>query len=521
MDNGGLEPLADYSAFINWGDGSASNGVISFPGVPGSGAAVISGAHTYLEEGTYTLTVFVSDDGGQSATTTETITVSDATLTPEPKTNVPFIENAKPTPVVVASFTDADPNGFAGQYSAMINWGDPVVLPNGTLQQDITPGTVVADGAGFDVLGTHSYLQAHNVPNVPFIYPVTVTVTDATAGEPGGPNTININSTAAVSPPPLIAQGVTPFAVTGGLVPSRVLATFTDPDPRTGPSNASKYSAVIDWGDGTPTSPDTSPGQITANGGGFNVTTLGHNYGSAFTGTKTITVTISDLVVNGQITGQGRTVTVVDRIVDPPAQDKNGPFVYQVYEDLLGRAPTDAELAHWTGSMHHGASARQVAAGLMRGLEYRTIEVQAAYHRYLERDANTTELAAAAHFLSSGGTVEQLQVRLVTSAEYWQLQGATAAGFLDGLYQEALGHAPGAATLAASTRIFHPGRLADAVFASTEYRRDLIQSDYTRLLYQAPDKPAENAFLQAFAHGARDEDALAIIFGSAGFRKQL
>jgi parallel beta-helix repeat protein len=517
-DTGGLESLDDYSASIDWGDGSASNGVISFPS---GGGALELGGHTYLEEGTYTVRTEVSDDGGQYAQTSETIKVGDAPLTPEPKANVPFIEAQSATAVVgqsatavVGSFTDADPHGFAGLYSATINWGDPIVLPNGSLQQDITPGTVVADGAGFDVVGTHTYSQAHDVPNVPFNYPVTVTVTDATAGEPGGPNTITINSTAAVSPPPLVATGILPFAVVNGAVDSRVVANFTDPDGRTGPSNASKYSAVIDWGDGTP----TSQGQIAVDGAGFKVTAPAHNYGP-FPGTRSFTVTISDLVVNGQFTGQGRIVSVVDRVVDPPRRDKNGPFVYQVYEDLLGRAPTDGELSHWTGLMDHGTSARQIAAGLMRGLEYRTIEAQKAYHTYLQRDASAAELAAATHLLVAGGTVEQLQVQLVTSPEYWRLEGGTAAGFLDGLYQEALGHAPDAGVLAAAMRALHPDRVAGAVFASAEYRRDLVLNDYMRLLGEVPDQKTQQAYLGILAHGARDEDILDAIFGSADYRK--
>jgi hypothetical protein len=509
-DTGGLESLDDYSAFISWGDGSASNGVISFPS---GGGALVLGDHTYLEEGPDTITIEVSDDGGRYALTSETIQVGDAPLKPEAKANVPFIE-AQSATVVVGSFTDADPHGFAGMYNATINWGDPIVLPNGTMQQDITPGTVVADGAGFDVVGTHTYSQAHDVPNLPFSYPVTVTVTDATAGEVGGPNSITINSSAAVSPLPLVATGIPPFAVVNGAVNLRVVADFTDPDGRTGPSNASKYSAVIDWGDGTP----ASQGQIATDGAAFKVTAPAHNYGP-FPGTRSFTVTITDLVVNGPITGQGRIVTVVDRVVDPPLQNKNGPFVYQVYEDLLGRAPTDTELSHWTGLMDHGTTARQMAAGLMRGQEYRTIEAQTAYHTYLQRDASAAELAVATHFLAGGGTVEQLQVRLVTSPEYWRLEGGTAAGFLDGLYQEALGHAPSAGVLAAAIRALHPGQVAAAVFASAEYRRDLIVNDYARLLAEAPDRKTEQAYLGMLANGSRDEGILAAIFGSAEYRK--
>src|SRR5262249_14110866 len=160
---------------------------------------------------------------------------------------------------------------------------------------------------------------------------------------------------------------------------------------------------------------------------------------------------------------------------------------------------------------HHGVTPRQVAAGIMRTSEFRTSEVQTAYHTFLHRDASSGELAASTQFLVAGGTVEQLQTRLVVSPEYREMHGGTADGFLDGLYQDALGHGPDADVLAATARVLHPGRVAAAVFASSEYRRDLIENDFERFLFHGPDSKAEQAMLHALARGARDENVLAAI----------
>jgi hypothetical protein len=67
----------------------------------------------------------------------------------------------------------------------------------------------------------------------------------------------------------------------------------------------------------------------------------------------------------------------------------------------------------------------------------------------------------------------------------------------------------------------HPARLADAVFTSAEYRRDLVENDYASLLGVLPDKRTEQALLAVLAGGARDEDILADIFGSAEYRRLL
>ncbi len=56
--------IADYSAQILWGDGSASQGTVA---VASPGVYAVNGAHAYAQSGTYSVTVLVRDSGGQSA----------------------------------------------------------------------------------------------------------------------------------------------------------------------------------------------------------------------------------------------------------------------------------------------------------------------------------------------------------------------------------------------------------------------------------------------------------------------
>ena len=149
---------ADFTATINWGDGSPPTaGVVSGPA---GGPFTVSGSHTYAEEGSYTISVAVTDDGGSTATLTATATVADASLS-----------GSCATPVVsgtayagaTATFTDHSASGTLTDFSATINWGDGSssagVITGG-------PGT-----APYTVSGTHTYATAG-------FYVITTTITD-------------------------------------------------------------------------------------------------------------------------------------------------------------------------------------------------------------------------------------------------------------------------------------------------------------------------------------------------------
>jgi hypothetical protein len=135
---------AEYTAAINWGDTLSSAGVVSGPT---GGPFTVSGTHTYLEEGSYTVTVTVTDSDfpANNATTRSTATVADAQLTAScaTATNSSTSFNGP-----VAGLVDADPNGTVSDYTATIDWGD---ITN-------SAGTVTGPNGGpFTVSGSHTY----------------------------------------------------------------------------------------------------------------------------------------------------------------------------------------------------------------------------------------------------------------------------------------------------------------------------------------------------------------------------
>jgi parallel beta-helix repeat protein len=261
--------VGEFSATITWGDGSLSSGSVSADG----GGFVVTGSHTYVEEGRYAVHVTVNDVGGSSASAVTTVTVADAPLTAAGAA-VAAVEGAAFSGVV-ATFTDANPNAAVGDFSTVIRWGD------GT-----TSGGSVTLAAGiFSVTGTHTYAEEGS-------YAISVTIADV------GGSTATVGSSAAVADAPLTASGVA-VAATEGVAFSGAVATFTDANPF---AAAGEFSATITWGDGS-----SSAGAVSTDGSGGFVVAGGHTY--ADEGNYAVGVIIKDA---GGSTAASSTATVLD-----------------------------------------------------------------------------------------------------------------------------------------------------------------------------------------------------------------
>src|SRR5207244_3023634 len=127
-DPAGPEAVADYTATIDWGNGS-SPGTITVSG----NTFTVTGSHTYAEEGSYTINVMLTHDSGAATTVMDTTTVSDPAVVATGGFMVTAVEGAGSAPQTVATFTDpggaepnaSDPIGTVNDhYGAAIDWGD-------------------------------------------------------------------------------------------------------------------------------------------------------------------------------------------------------------------------------------------------------------------------------------------------------------------------------------------------------------------------------------------------------------
>jgi uncharacterized delta-60 repeat protein len=304
---GGIIPIAGYgnTAILTVNRASGPTGTITVDyatsdGTASAGADYITttGTLTFLDgETSKTISIPILDDGTlEGGSETFSVILSNptggASLGPIAKSVVTIKDDdVIGSPIsategvaftgVVASFAPSNPSVGAGDYVALIDWGD------GTIDApDITPGTITQIATGrFTVTGTHIYAEEG-------AYFLSVQI--------GGASSMHNSNlfSATVNDAPLKATAVN-FTVTGHKSFSGVVANFTDVDPG---GLASDYTATITWDDGT-----TSAGTI---GGTGPFTVSGSHVFGAFTGTHTISVTISD---------NGSPVSVTDIVKDPLA----------------------------------------------------------------------------------------------------------------------------------------------------------------------------------------------------------
>src|SRR5207237_1264898 len=114
---------ADFAGTtITWGDGSpATAATVTLS----SGTFSVTGTHTYADEGSYTATASIVDDGGATASATDAATVNDAALTAS--NGAGFTATDAPTrrSSDLATFSDANPGASAADFAGTtITWGD-------------------------------------------------------------------------------------------------------------------------------------------------------------------------------------------------------------------------------------------------------------------------------------------------------------------------------------------------------------------------------------------------------------
>jgi PKD repeat protein len=272
--------LDTHTATINWGDGNTTAGTVS----ESNGAGTVTGGHAYAEEGIYTATLTVTDNGGLSGSVSFNVTVNDAppTLTLSGGSSV-----NEGTSYVLTLGVTPGPDPVTGW---TINWGD-----GNTSNVTGSPPTV-----------------AHTYADGPKLYTITATGTT-------DDGTLNANSLvlAINNIPPAVSISGASSVNEGSTYTLNLSATpdSVDSDAITGWS--------INWGDGNTQSYSGNPSSAThvyidaVNTYTVSASALDAD-GSYASNTLSVAVNeVAPVVVADSLTGQtGQTLTFSGRFTD-------------------------------------------------------------------------------------------------------------------------------------------------------------------------------------------------------------
>jgi hypothetical protein len=116
-------------------------------------------------------------------------------------------------------------------------------------------------------------------------------------------------------------------------------------------------------------------------------------------------------------------------------------FIRGLYEDILGRSASPAEVESWLGVLALN-SRTAIARAFVTSDEFRTTLLDGFYQRYLGRHIDGSGLSTWLRQLQGGATQEQIEAALLTSGEYQQRvarqYGDPNQGFILGLYRHVL-----------------------------------------------------------------------------------
>ena len=246
------DSATDYTATIDWGDGSAPTvGTIGpdTTGIfgPSSNQLDVSGGHTYATPGLYAVKVTVDGPDGLTGQSITTIPVMlSSGQSGSPSSPLDFTQGEESAPIPLASFSAQNGNSPA-DFKATVDWGDGSPVEPATIQSG---ALLVSYQSGFSILGSHDYSRAG-----------TYTVTVTAAGADGIPlvitNQANVSATT-------LSGGGTPGNLAGSTNPTPTPIASPEPTPAPTPSPTPTTTTTTTTPSISSPTPAPSPAPISA-----------------------------------------------------------------------------------------------------------------------------------------------------------------------------------------------------------------------------------------------------------------
>ncbi len=200
----------------------------------------------------------------------------------------------------------------------------------------------------------------------------------------------------------------------------------------------------------------------------------------------------------------------------------NSPWIQNLFLSLLGRQADPAGLEFFTNQALGGyAAAREfVALSLTQSSEYRALLINRDYEQLLKRPATGSDIAFWTSQLNAGLSAEGLAAGIAGSGEFFVLNGNENTSWLQAVYANPilLDRPLDPAGQAYYLGLLNGGAsrptVVQQILASTEYRNNLISTEYEVLLGRPAGDDDKAYWNSQFQQGIGDELFIALLAGS-------
>jgi hypothetical protein len=348
-------PTSNFSAVIDWGDGTTSTGSITQPAGLGTPFHV-TGSHAYTGAGTYAPLITISAATGSTTTLNASATITDLPITAAMNA-FSAVQGIDTGTVVLATFTSLNPLATASDFTATLpagGWGDG--LPAAPVTLTIVPTGSTATSTSFEVTASHTYAA-------PGALPLSLTLTTAA----GAATPLTGTATVAHAPATrIVAFTQQPTKVTAGATLGKIVIKLKTLLGKFNPADNSPVTLSIASGPGS-----TLRGTLTVNA--VKGVAVFRNLSLTVAGTYTL------IAVDNYATTVSKTITVLPaataRLVlsTPPASvtagDAISPALTVTAYDAFGNLATNSEIKlSLAASAAHGKLAGTTTATTKNGV---------------------------------------------------------------------------------------------------------------------------------------------------------
>ncbi len=296
-------PLGNTKEFaysIDWGDGTIADtgfATIDLLGSEGQPTlASFDGAHTYADDGDYTVTIRIADDDGGEAMSTFQVTVDNVLPMLTVADDQVVTEGAELSIENIGEISDpafaSVPLGNTKKFEYSIDWGDGTIADTGFAAIDLLGSEGQPTLASFD--GAHTYADNGD-------YTVTIRIADDDGGEAIGTFQVTVSNVApeltGIESLTLDEGQIFTLSVLGvGLSDPGFDNPLNTADPNNGGEVEETFTATtIDWGDGSSTTPVNIFGRVSGSIGAATTAQFDHAaHAYADNGEYTVRVDFAD-----------------------------------------------------------------------------------------------------------------------------------------------------------------------------------------------------------------------------------